>query len=84
MLKTEINPKKICKCQQIRVSLRQFFRFRSFFYEIAHEVGSILHQPLLLFIRSPLTSLLFTCLFFINHPFKCGLVFHKPSFCQAR
>lgn len=22
------------------------FRFRSFFYEIAHEVGSILHQPL--------------------------------------
>lgn len=27
------------------------FRFRSFFYEIAHEVGSILHQPLFLFIR---------------------------------
>ena len=24
------------------------FRFRSFFYEIAHEVGSILHQPLFL------------------------------------
>ena len=29
------------------------FRFRSFFYEIAHEVGSILHQPLFLFIRFP-------------------------------
>ena len=31
MLKTEINPKKICKCQQIRVSLRQFLDFEVFF-----------------------------------------------------
>ena len=30
------------------------FRFRSFFYEIAHEVGSILPQPLFLFISHPL------------------------------
>ena len=31
MLKTEINPKKICKCQQIRVSLTQFLDFEVFF-----------------------------------------------------
>lgn len=49
MLKSEINCKKICTSQRNTLPLTQFFRFRSFLYEITHEVGSILHQPLFVF-----------------------------------
>ena len=40
--------KSFVKFQQIEHIFEAVFRFRSFFYEIAHEVGSILHQPLFL------------------------------------